>query len=1108
MSSTSRSSLPARLLIANRGEIAIRIAKTAAQLGIETVAICSPEDQGSRHIDCCNDSVTLNGRGVNAYLDVEQVISAALTTGCDAIHPGYGFLSESSIFAQRCSDEGLVFVGPTPSTLALFGDKARAREFAMAEDIPITKGTRGAASLPEIREFYKSLGPGEAIMIKAVSGGGGRGMRIVDKLDDLETTFERCESEAKAAFGNAQVYAEQFFRNARHIEVQIIGDGSGEVSHLWERECSLQRRNQKLVEIAPSPWISDKTRQKLTDYSIRMAKALNYRGLGTFEFLVSATDEDQVVFMEANPRLQVEHTVTEEIVGEDLVAAQLQIAGGASLPACKMNQADISTPRGYAIQWRINAETLLEDGQPRPATGIISRLELPSGPGVRVDHLTYTGYRPEPLFDSLIAKLICWCPGNFEQVLAKSAIALQAFVIDGLSTNLSFLNQLAAHPDIKNGDFNTHFIEQNLEDLLEAAPENHKQLRRAEPTAETESLRQTHEYADEPGTLLIQAPMAGAIVKVEVCSGDVVLPGDPLYIMESMKMEHNFNAKVGGTIRDVIKGNSDIIDEGDLILVIDLDEASIVSSQDNTEESAYRFDPTAWQTSLDELTQRTSYAQAMGGPERIERQHSFGKLTARERISAFVDADSFSEIMPLLGTVTYDDNNKISSFIPKTSIGGTCRIGGRKVCLQAGDYTVRGGAEPGFGGLGQEMSAAQQAVEWRVPYVRLIDGFGGSVNTFEKIGRTFLPDGNVFIEPEVQLLNIAPVASAVLGVAAGLPAVQIGLSHFSVMVKNTSQVFPGGPPVVKAALGVDVTKEELGGWKMHTMTSGVVDNVADTEFEAIEQVKQFLSYLPSNVWELPPQTSPEDPVDRSIDEVLSLVPHDNQEPYDMRKVIQTVVDKDSLFEIAPHYGKGRITALARVNGFPIGILANNSLYGGATGVAEGEKAIRMIKLCDTFHIPIVSFADEPGFKVGIESERMGIERAGSRLVTTVVQSQTPWITFVVGKLFGVGGQCHHRPTGMFKRYAWPTARWGSMHIEGGTAAAYRSEIEAADDPEAKLQEIEARLQALASPFRTAETTGQDIIDPRATRRLLAEFVKEARKVSASQLGHVSAGYLP
>jgi methylmalonyl-CoA decarboxylase subunit alpha len=329
------------------------------------------------------------------------------------------------------------------------------------------------------------------------------------------------------------------------------------------------------------------------------------------------------------------------------------------------------------------------------------------------------------------------------------------------------------------------------------------------------------------------------------------------------------------------------------------------------------------------------------------------------------------------------------------------------------------------------------------------------------------------------------------------------------MTKENAQVFPGGPPVVRAALGQEISKEELGGPQVHVFRSGVVDNLAVDEADAMRQVREFLSFLPGSVDELPPRGEVVGVVSGREGELRELVPRSPRRVHDARRLIELVVDEGSFFPIAPHYGRARVTGLARVLGFPVGVVANDPLQlGGATDVAAGSKVARLFELCDMFHLPVVDFADEPGLMVGLESEYQGIERAGARLVCVTCDSRVPWITFVVRRLFGVGGQTHQRPSGMFRRYCWPSGSWGSMHISGGTSAAYRREIEAAEDPVGRRDEIEARLRAVASPFRTAEATGQDIIDPADTRALLCEFVLDAQRVLATQLGPPRSRYRP
>jgi len=352
------------LLIANRGEIAIRIARAAADLGIRAVAVFSEDDAGALHVRRADAAYALRGVGPAAYLDGAQLVDAARAAGCDAIHPGYGFLAERADFARRCREAGLAFVGPRPEVLALLGDKTRARALAAEHGVPVLAGTGGPASVDDARRLLAAHG---AVVLKAVAGGGGRGVRIVREAAALDDAWARCRSEARAAFGVDDVYAEELVPHARHVEVQVLGDGSGAAVHLGERECTLQRRHQKLLEVAPSPFLSGALRARITAAAVGLAGAVRYEGAGTFEFLVDAVEGGRFAFIEVNPRLQVEHIVTEMVTGIDLVQAQLRLAGGATLAA--LGLARPPAIRGVAVQVRVNAETPGPDGTPRPASG-------------------------------------------------------------------------------------------------------------------------------------------------------------------------------------------------------------------------------------------------------------------------------------------------------------------------------------------------------------------------------------------------------------------------------------------------------------------------------------------------------------------------------------------------------------------------------------------------------------------------------------------------------------------------------------------------------------------------------------------------------------------
>ena len=450
-----------KILIANRGEIAIRIARAAADLDISTVAIYSEDDDESLHTKIADEAICLEAMGAKAYLNIRNIVTIAKKSNCDAIHPGYGFLSENNEFADQCAQNGIEFIGPSQPLLALFGDKAQARKAAIEAEVPIVRGTEHASSLEECQEFFQSLGENGAIMIKALAGGGGRGTRIVTKIEEIEEAYLRCQSEAKNAFGNDELYVEELIQNARHIEIQIIGDRDGNILAIGDRECSVQRRHQKIIEIAPSYDLPQKTRQAIQKSAEKLAQSVGYYSLGTFEFLVDSKSKDQekFAFIEANARLQVEHTVTEEVTGIDLVRSQIEIANGKSLKELELTEAPQAV--GYAIQARINMETIDPDGTVKPTTGELTTYDPPSGPGVRTDGFGYAGFLPSTNYDSLLAKVIVHsAKSNFKEASKKCERALSEFRIEGLATNIPFLRAILKNEDFLTSKVTTRWVDE------------------------------------------------------------------------------------------------------------------------------------------------------------------------------------------------------------------------------------------------------------------------------------------------------------------------------------------------------------------------------------------------------------------------------------------------------------------------------------------------------------------------------------------------------------------------------------------------------------------------------------------------------------------------
>lgn len=505
-----------------------------------------------------------------------------------------------------------------------------------------------------------------------------------------------------------------------------------------------------------------------------------------------------------------------------------------------------------------------------------------------------------------------------------------------------------------------------------------------------------------------------------------------------------------------------------------------------------------WQRELDELTLRQTHARTMGGPDKVRRQHDAGRLTIRERIDRLVDPGSLREIGSVAGVAIYDDQQNLQSLLPSNRISGRATIDGRPVIVSGDDFTVRGGSADAT--IPEKTVIAERmANELRLPIIRIVEGSGGggSVKTIETTGRANLPGGlggsSMRYKYMTDNLGLVPVVALGLGSVAGLGAAQVAASHYSIMTKTTSAMFVAGPPVV-ARIGdkQSLEKNQLGGWEIQC-AAGAIDDAVDTEDEAFARARRFLSYLPSSVHGVSPRGPRNDPTDRREERLFTTIPRDRNQPYKMRPVIQAVVDRDSFFEMTPHFGRPVITGLARLDGLPVAVMAGDPFHMAGAWTADAcQKVVRFVDLAETFHLPVVHLVDCPGFMIGLEAEKAATIRHGVRAMAAINQSTVPWCSIIVRNVFGVAGAAHVPAGRLSLRYAWLSSWWGSLPLEGGIEAAYRAEIEAADDPKAKLAEIEARLNALRSPFRTAETFGiEEIIDPRETRPLLCEFANLA-----------------
>lgn len=504
-----------------------------------------------------------------------------------------------------------------------------------------------------------------------------------------------------------------------------------------------------------------------------------------------------------------------------------------------------------------------------------------------------------------------------------------------------------------------------------------------------------------------------------------------------------------------------------------------------------------WRPEIDDIARRKEAALGLGGVEKVEKHRAGGKLTARERIAGVVDHGTFEEIGSIAGFPQYDDDGNLAQFTPANVVCGTARIDGRPAFVTADDFTVRGGASDG--GLKDKFVFAETfARRWEIPLVRLVDGTGGggSVKHLETMGRTYIPDVPQFTEVLAALSEV-PVVALGLGSVAGMGAARVCASHYSIMVKGTSQLFAAGPPVV-ARTGQVVTKEELGGSAIHAK-NGTIDDEVATEAEAFARARRFLSYLPASVQHLPPRGETSDPTDRRTESLLDAVPREDRRVYKMRPVVEAIVDGGSWFEMGKGWGKSVIAGFARLDGWPVALLASDPYYyAGAWTSDTCRKVIRLIDLAENFRLPVVHLVDIPGFLIGKDAEAGGVMRFGTQALAAVRNSTVPWCAVIVRKAFGMAALAQRNGSQAFLRYAWPSARWGSLPIAGGVDAAYRAVIEAAPDPARKRAEIEAKLETFQSPLRTAEAFGiEEIIDPRETRRYLCAFANLAAPLRAA-----------
>lgn len=1098
-----------KLLIANRGEIAVRIGQTAREMGYSTIAVYPEDDNQSLHVSKADVSAPLEGVGAKAYLDINAIVGAAKSSGASAIHPGYGFLSENPLLAEAAESANLVFVGPTPDQLRQFGNKAAARELAEKLNVPLVSGTNGDTSLEDVLAFQAQQ-PDQGIIIKAISGGGGRGMRIIENAGDIEKQYERCRSEAELAFGDDRVYVESYMPRARHIEVQILGDGNGDVVHLWERDCSAQRQSQKIVEIAPSPFIPEQTRKALLNISVKMAKHANYRGVATFEFLVNAANPDEYFFIEANARLQVEHTVTESICGIDLVEQQLRIAEGATL-----GELGLSSPpskKGFAIQCRINMETPGKKGIFKPTGGSISAFEPPTGPGVRVDTFGYSGYQTSTRYDSLLAKLIVHSrQEDFATCTQKTLRALDDFKIQGFKVNIPFLQSLLSSDAFGNGDLTTRFIDENLKDLITATEETEQaksglagaRLNTTDPLAvlalgksgtSVEEVSVTTLSADiegPAGTVPVPSPLQGTIIDLSVAEGDLVHQGQELVVMDAMKMEHVIQAPVSGEVLMITAEPGDAILEDHPILFIAEADVDSVAAQKKVTVDLDHIRP-----DLAEAQTRHGYKLDENRETAVAKRRRNGHRTVRENIEDICDSGTFVEYGSL--TIAAQRRRRTVQDLMESTPGdgmvtGIGSVNGdmfpnqeTQCVVMSYDYMVLAGTQ-GLQNHRKKDRMFELAEQLRIPIILIAEGGGGRPGDTDGAGIAGL-DCLAF-QLYGALSGLVPRIGITTGRCFAGNAVLLGTSDI-VIATEDSNIGIGGPAMIEGG-GLGIFKPEEVGPMDVQVPNGVVDLAVKDEAEAVSAAKALLSYFqgPIDNWTCQDQRK-----------LRFSIPENRLRVYDMRDIIQTVCDDSSVTELRREFGIGIITCFARIEGRPVGIMANNPVHlSGAIDADASDKAARFIQLCDAFDIPIVSLVDCPGIMVGPEIEKTALVRHAARLFVISTSITVPFMSIVVRKGYGLGAQA--MTGGGFKAstftVSWPTGEFGGMGLEGAVKLGYRKELEAIEDPQERLEEYEKRVEQMyergkAVNFATAFEI-DEVIDPMETRKWIMAGLKAAPK---------------
>ncbi|HEY0560896.1 MAG TPA: carboxyl transferase domain-containing protein [Frankiaceae bacterium] len=1083
-----------KLLVANRGEIALRVVRAAQERSIPTVGVFAADEAGAAHARLADEAVALPGDGPAAYRDAAALVAAGVDTGCTHVHPGYGFLSEDPAFARACAAAGLVFVGPSPEVLEVFGDKVAARDAAVTAGVPVVEATDGTASLETVAAFLAEHPDG--VMLKAQSAGGGRGLRIVRDAAELPAAHARCLAEAAAVSGSAALFAEELVPEARHIEVQVLGvpdapavadSGRVRVVALGDRDCSVQRGMQKLIEQAPAPELPDDLRFDLHAAAVTLCCAARLVGLATVEFLVAG---DRYVFCEVNPRLQVEHTVTEEVTGLDLVGLSLAVAAGARYDDLELPpgvtartghppQGRVADAIGIALQVRLNAETVDAAGRVAAGTGTVTAFTPPTGTGVRVETHVRPGTEITGRYDSLLAKLVTHVRSTLpDAARARARAALLETDLRGVPTNRALLLAVLDDRDFAAGPVTTQWLPAALPRLLARAAELADD---APAAAAARAPAPDPEPALEPGETAIRVELPGTVVAV-AAPGTVVPAGGELAVLEAMKMQHAVPAPAVVEVTRVFAAPGRVLAAGAVLLATRPAEAAAeVVAGDGLPLEAIRDD-------LAEVLARHHRTTDEARADRLQKLRDRGRRTARENLADLVDPGSFVEY-GALALAAQRQRRSVEELLDTTPadglVGGTATVnaglvdGPGDAVVMSYDYTVLAGTQ-GMVNHDKTDRLLELAARRRLPVVMFPEGGGGRPGDTDRVTTAL---GVPTFRRLAELRGKVPLVAVVSGRCFAGNAALAGTCDVIIATPDAN-LGMGGPAMIEGGgLGV-VAPEDIGPIDVQTR-NGVVDVLAADEAEAVGLARKYLAFFQGRT---PEGKAPDPRLARHV------VPADRLRSYDVRAAIAALVDADSELELRPRYGRGIVTALARVEGHPLAVLANDSrVLGGAIDAEAAQKAREFLRLARDFGLPVLSLCDTPGFMVGPAAEEQASVRRFAELFAAGAELQVPIGMIVLRKGYGLGAMAMamgHLQTPQFT-VAWPTGELGPMGLEGAVRLGFRRELEAAAD-EAERQALYDGLVALAYEHGKALNAAtlaeiDDVIDPADSRRWIAQL---------------------